>query len=116
MPTPYPKPEPTPKKQPKPLKRTAIKKSGKAIKKMSAKRYVQNEIYKVVRAEYLEEYTVCEVKECMYPSNQIHHKMGRIGELLTDKRYFLAVCQYCHGWIERKPIKAKKQGYSLNRL
>jgi len=99
----------------KPLKRTAIKKKPAAIKKFSSKRMLQNEEYRKVRLQYLDEYRVCEVKGCMHPSNQIHHKKGRIGSLLTDIRYFLAVCEYCHPIIEKKPKWAKKMGYSLQR-
>ena len=116
MPSPCPKPEPTPKKVQQPLKRAPIKKKAKAIKRFSSRRMIQNEEYKVARMEYLEDHKVCEVKGCMHPANQIHHRKGRIEKLLTDKRYFLAVCEYCHGEIELKPLWAKKMGYSLNRL
>ena len=95
---------------------TKKKKKPKAIKKYSSKRAKQNEEYRIARLEYLDEYRVCEVKWCMHASNQIHHKKGRIGSLLTDKRHFLAVCEYCHGEIENKPVWARKNGYSLSRL
>jgi hypothetical protein len=110
MPTPCPKPEKRQPKEKKPLKRV-----GKP-NLVSSKRMIQNAEYKIAREEYLSEYVVCEVKECMHPSEQIHHKKGRTGSLLTDKRFFLAVCAYCHAEIENKPEWAKKMGYSLNRI
>jgi hypothetical protein len=41
---------------------------------------------------------------------------GRIGNLLTDPKYFLAVCRQCHNWIEEHPKEAKELGYSVSRI
>lgn len=49
-------------------------------------------------------------------ATQIHHKKGRIGKLLLDTRYWLAVSHDGHEKIERNPIWAKQMGYSLSRL
>ena len=106
---PQPKPEKTSKKTKQPLKRT-----GKP-KTVSSKRMILNAEYKVVRDEYMADHPVCEVKDCMHPSEDLHHKAGRTGSLLTDKRFFLATCRYCHGEIELKPEWAKKMGYSVTR-
>lgn len=72
--------------------------------------------YKKARKAYLLEHPVCEVRGCGKPSEQIHHERGRIGDLLTNDKYFLAVCAECHQKIERFPKWAKEQGYSQSRL
>ena len=83
---------------------------NKVSKKMGdkLKEYAKN------RKEYLEEHPYCEV--CGREANQIHHKAGRIGNLLADTRNFLAVCFSCHERIETNPDWAKENGYSKNRL
>jgi len=85
------------------------------IKPRSKKRAAQEREYAKVRVEYLESHPECEV--CgWFHSFQIHHKKGRIGELLTDTKYFLAVCYTCHQKIEMWPKWAKEKSYSLSRL
>ena len=99
---------------PKPLKRE--KKKRVPIRKLSLKRIAEEKVYKVVRAEYLAEHPKCEVRGCGNKSVEVHHKSGRVGDLLTDKRYFLAVCRGCHQKIELNPLWAKENNYSLNRI
>ena len=118
MPKPFPKPEKREPKAKKPLKRIPIKPSTKPIKKgkkprpISSKKIILNAEYKIIRDEYMADHPVCEVKGCMHQSEDLHHMAGRTGSLLIDKKYFLAVCRYCHGEIELKPVWAKKMGYS----
>lgn len=50
------------------------------------------------------------------PATECHHKKGRIGKLLLDTRYWLAVSREGHKWIEEHPIEAKEKGWSLSRL
>jgi len=101
---PYPKPEKRDKK--KPCK----------IKLRSDKRARQEREYSKKRKEYLIDHPICEVLGCFAKSTEVHHKKGRIGDLLTDERYFMAVCNAHHRVIELNPIWAKNNGYSLNRL
>lgn len=87
----------------------------------SKKRAKEERDYSTVRKEYLEEHPICEVcirenNPYKYPATEIHHKKGRIGPLLTDSRYFLAVCRDHHEFIENNPKWAKLKGYSINRL
>lgn len=42
----------------------------------------------------------------------IHHKKGRIGNLLTDTTYLLLVCRSCHRIIHDNPRWAKEKGYT----
>ena len=74
--------------------------------------------YKKVREIYLDKNPICEanLNGCGNDANQIHHKKGRIGNLLIDDNYFLAVCGNCHHWIENNPTESKELGFSLNRL
>jgi len=102
--TPCPKPEPKEKK-----KRVAIR-------KLSVKREKENKEYLKLRAEYLAENTICEVKGCLSRSTDCHHRAGRTCRLLTDKNYFMAVCRKCHTKIEMEVEWSKKMGYSLNRI
>jgi len=103
-------PQPKPEKR-EPKAKTPLKRGGKS-KPISSKRMILNAEYKIIRDEYMADHPVCEVKGCMHPSSDNHHRAGKTGKLYTDKRYFLAVCRYCHGEIELKPDWAKKMGYS----
>lgn len=89
---------------------------AKPIKKLSQKRSNQNSEYLKLRMEFLSDNPKCQIIDCKKESNQVHHRKGRIGKLLTDLRYFFAVCAECHEKIELYPLWAKKHGYSLNRL
>lgn len=82
----------------------------------SVKRAKQEREYSKLRKEYLLRYTTCAVNGCNNESTEIHHQKGRIGDLLTDTKYFLPVCPVCHTLIELHPIWAKNCGYSLSRL
>lgn len=52
---------------------------------------------------------------CMAHSTEVHHKAGR-GENLNKISTWLAVCRYCHHWIEEHPQAAKELGFSESRL
>jgi hypothetical protein len=85
------------------------------IRKVSKKREILNAEYKIARLEFLAENKKCAV----YPnldSTEIHHKKGRIGKLLIDKRYFLAVSRLGHIFIENNPNIAREKGWILNRF
>lgn len=94
----------------------------KEDRKLAAKR---NYAYKKARIHFLESKDHCEVAlpDCLVPypvydksELQVHHKRGRIDDLLTDERYFLCVCGNCHRYIEDHPQWAKENGYSLSRF
>lgn len=98
---------------PKPVK--VEKKKAAPIKKLSAKRAVENKEYLTLRKVFLENHPVCQVKDCKNRSVNVHHKRGRIGKLLCDIRFWLATCMECHSEIEKRPQWAYKMGYSLLR-
>lgn len=43
-------------------------------------------------------------------SEQIHHSRGRLGKLLLDQRYWLAVSAAGHEWIHRNQTQARAIG------
>lgn len=89
------------------------------IPKQSAKLKARLVEYKLVRDQYMIAHPVCEANiegVCTYEATDNHHRKGKIGELLCDVRYFLAVCRSCHNFIENSPTLAKKMGLSLDRL
>jgi hypothetical protein len=48
-------------------------------------------------------------------ATQIHHKRGRVGSLLTDQRYFMAVCNDGHHWIHTNTGASYERGFMLFR-
>ena len=101
---------------PKPKKPIAKKQQPK-IKRVSDKRAKQEREYSKVRVTYLTANSVCEIRVagCTHEATEIHHKAGRIGQLLTDDRYFCATCRNCHQWAELHPKEAKELGVSISR-
>ena len=89
-------------------------KRGKRIALVSDKRKEQLKEYKKVRAEYLKTHPRCEVFPNL-ASVEIHHKKGRIGKLLTDTTYFMAVSRKGHQHIEMNPDLARANGWIVNR-
>ncbi len=98
-----PDPKPEPKIKPKPSK----------ISHLSNKRKKENKEYLTLREVFLNN-KFCPITGD--PATQVHHKKGRIGKLLTDVRFWLAVSAEGHKKIEENPEWAKEKGYSLNRL
>ena len=84
------------------------------MKPYSKKRGKQVREYNKLKIEYLRENPDC--GRCGEPAGTIHHKKGRMGELLLNTKYFMPACMPCHDWIESHPNWAKVEGYSLNRL
>ena len=88
------------------------------MRQYSKKRAKQMRDYSKVRVEYLLENPYCEARipGCTIEATQIHHKKGRIGDLLTDTSNFLAICHHCHEFVEGHPKRAKELGLSVSRL
>ena len=40
----------------------------------------------------------------------VHHVRGRLGDLLTDTRYWLPLCRRHHDWVGDNPAKARACG------
>ena len=43
--------------------------------------------------------------------NEVHHMRGRLGPLLNDKRFWLAVSKAGHRWIHQHPHAARQRGW-----
>lgn len=100
-------------------KYSGTKSTKKKIKPTSQKRAKENREYlNYSRPEYLLEHPICEINVpgCTIKADQIHHKKGRIGKLLNDKKYFCATCDNCHKWAENNPAAAREKGVSISRL
>ena len=70
--------------------------------------------YKKARREYLEENPYCQ--RCGKMATDIHHKKGRMGELLIDKTFFMSACRPCHIFIEEHPAISYEKGWSIKRV
>lgn len=91
----------------------------KPIPSRSHKRKKQESLYARLRREFLLSSPHCQANlpnKCTRQATDVHHKAGRIGNLLNDTKHWLAVCRACHDWIELNPIEAKELGFSINRL
>lgn len=86
------------------------------IKSESEKRKELNKVYLKVRAEYLKIHPLCEFPKCTHRATDIHHKAGKIGELLIDDNHFMALCRDHHRLIENNPAWAKQNNFSISRL
>jgi hypothetical protein len=86
------------------------------IKKVSKNQTKRLALYRKVMDEYMAEHPICEFPFCVNKSTDLHHGAGRIGNLLTDKRYFKALCRPHHVTVETYPDNAKELGLSFSRL
>jgi hypothetical protein len=91
-------------------------KSMKPIPKVSEKRKIDNLKYSAQRIVFLgkPENKICPITG--WPTTDIHHKKGRVGELFLDERYWIALSREGHQHVEDNPEWAKENGYSLDRL
>ena len=91
-------------------------KAMKPISKVSDKRKIENAKYSVLRIEFLgkPENKICPITG--WPTTDIHHKKGRIGDLFLDTKYWVALSREGHQHVEDNPEWAKENGYSLDRL
>ena len=97
----------------------ATKKEIKPIAPRSPKRAKQEREYLKIRKDFLYYHPLCQANipsTCKTHSTDVHHKKGRIGQLLTDETKFLSVCRPCHDWIETHPKEAKDLGFSISKI
>lgn len=85
------------------------------IRRVSEKRRKQEVAYQALRKVYLAVHPQCQANikgVCLGLADQVHHKIGRIGERLYDDSKFLAVCGPCHHHIENNREEAIRLGFS----
>lgn len=87
------------------------------IKPVSKKMRKSMSEYDKKRTAFLAMYPYCQAKlpGCSGTATDVHHKAGR-GENYLKISTWLAVCRYCHHWIEVHPQTAKEMGLSESRL
>jgi len=71
--------------------------------------------YRIVRDEYMAKHEICQVCD-RAKAEDLHHRKSRIGKMLTDVTYFLAVCRPCHERIHRDDLWARENGYLLSKF
>ena len=101
---------------PKKVQSPQSKKKVAQIRPISEKKQKELAEYRKVRDKFLKENPVCQYPGCGSRNVELHHGAGRQGKLLTDTKYFVALCALHHRYIEIHPDKAKGMGLSFTRL
>lgn len=100
-----------------PLKQKKPMRRGGFLRHVSKKMASKLSVYRVARQKYLLEHPLCEISMELFGSDdqavEIHHRKGRVATLLTDCRFFMAVCRRSHQWIHSNPREAMERGYIL---
>lgn len=96
-------------------KRMAFLKPKKKIRRFTSKREALKRIYAIRRRDFLIEHPWCAWGLKQNPpvrirSEEIHHTRGRIGRLLTEEKYWLAVSAAGHDWIHNNMDAARRLG------
>jgi hypothetical protein len=96
-------------KEKKPVKRLKIAPVSNKMKE-ALKRYRR------LRDAYFKDHPECEFPGCSSKDITLHHKRGRIGAFLTDKRWFCSLCIKHHRYVEENPEEAIKLNLTVKRL
>mgnify|MGYP003503850759 FL=1 len=83
------------------------------------KRAKELEIYSKMRLVFLRENPNCQtngiIKGCTIKATEVHHKKGKIGNLLITESNFLSICRSCHRWVTDNSKEAVEMGLSDKR-
>ncbi len=104
-------------------------KRRKPIRRVSSKRAAQLKEYTKLRKEFMAANPICKVWLDENPpsaehwtrvpeiaaSTDIHHRKSRIGKMLLDTRYWMAVSRTAHQRIHQFPKWAREKGYLLDK-
>lgn len=101
-----------------PLKKATkpLKRSTKPIAKVTKKRAAELRLYEKEKIDYLNKHSTCEFPGCDSPLVTLHHRVGRMGKMVYNKKHFIALCWPHHSFAEENPTAAKKLKVSANRL
>lgn len=102
------------------IRKTAAK-VRQRIRRTSTRQRQRLKDYRIARSRFMREHPRCEacakiaalghdLDEKPHAASEPHHVRGRAGKLLTDTRYFLAVCRKAHEWIHAHPALARSLG------
>ena len=87
------------------------------INKVSASQSVLNQIYAVLRREWMPHNKTCvaQFPGCTHKATEIHHMYKREGWWLIVSRYFLPICRSCHRHATKNSKEAIQKGVSISR-
>ena len=85
------------------------------MNRRTPKRARQEREYAKLRVEYLQSHSACEARllGCTWLATEIHHKAGRIGELLTNAEHFCPICRNCHDYVTNRMSAAEARERGL---
>lgn len=97
------------------IRRTAILRRT-PVRRVSKKRARQNRVYTQKRRAFLEGNCHCHRCSAAGASTplEIHHRKGRIGEMLNREEWWFALCNPCHRWVHENPKQARESGYIIS--
>jgi hypothetical protein len=98
------------------IEKKGIKSKSSYIRPVSEKMAANLAKYRKRRDKYFEDNPVCEFPGCRSRKITLHHKRGRVGAFLTDKRWFCSLCQFHHTWVNEHHEEAAKMGLVYSRL
>lgn len=56
------------------------------------------------------------MKGCTKKATVVHHKKGRIGDLLFDQRFWMPSCVSCNGAVESNDAEAREKGLKISKF
>jgi hypothetical protein len=86
------------------------RKARKPIRKVSKKQETRMARYFRIRNPYIKANPICMICKAALATD-LHHRRGRIGKLLFDSRWFMALCRNCHSYLHEHVAWAKEKGY-----
>ena len=91
----------------------ADNKNNKYMRNKSKKLYIREVKYFLERKEFLDkpENHICPITG--ERTTDVHHKAGRVGKILLEQVYLLAVSRDGHDWIHNHPKESYEKGYLI---
>lgn len=85
-------------------------KPRKPIARVSARMKERLKEYAKVKRKFLRDNPTCMAPDCERKATDLHHSRGRAAALLTDVRFFKALCRYHHLQVHESPRWAMATG------
>ncbi len=90
------------------MKKTPLRRMSKAKSKDMAK-------YRKLKSELFSEFRFCEFPDRYFPTcgseaTEVHHQNGRVGPMLTDRKYLWLLCREHHRWLHDNAKAARAMG------
>lgn len=80
------------------------------MRKVSKKQRSRLAKYYRIREAYLRANPLCMICKCEFATD-IHHRKGRVGSLLCDTKWWMALCRVDHDKVHNNVAWAKEKGY-----